>query len=281
MMAKTEKNKNLYKLVSNYMDPFETLCSSLKYLGISHFSYYKIINDDKAIYFCTHKKWHDSHYVKEDGFSGIGRRYIQSQVIFTGNPNQEIFHPNCPLNGAEMFENNLWNSICFYEMNKNCFESFNFFGTNDNTELVFLFLKKKFLFQKFISYFQSEFRKIIKPIDLGSFAEIRVDKKSQESNANSMEIEQFIQKTPLEKSPIFTRSGDLIFLTKQQSALMKFMIQGLPVKMVEEELGIKPKTAEFYWSNIKKKCEIKESKKIIKSFLDAQEFIDFRENLRI
>ncbi|MEQ9116549.1 MAG: hypothetical protein RLN62_07125 [Rickettsiales bacterium] len=164
---------NLKQLVLNYLPLIQEITTPLKYIGIRTFSYYLISKEMEAIYFANDLEWLNRHYDSNDGMTGLGRcilfadeKYTLNKIVYSGNPNYDLFAPNKPMNGSKMFENNLWNACCFYEKNDDgSYESFNFFAGNDRIIMPEIYKKHEDKFRKFMSYFRTSIWPILNNLD--------------------------------------------------------------------------------------------------------------------
>jgi hypothetical protein len=206
------------------------------------------------------------------GFDGLGRKYALKKLIFAGNPDAKIYAPGEPMNGRAIFENNLWNSVAFYDDQSKNSESFNFFGTNEKNNLADIYIRDDLILRRYISYFKSKFSKVAHTIDQSYYIKLnKVEDFNPDKNEylTSLDMDQFIKNTPISTLPILTVKGETVFLSPKQSHLMIAIASGLPFKILEEKIGIKAKTAELYWTLIKAKTGFRDRLAIINAFHKA------------
>ena len=269
--------KSLLNLSLTHLNIFNDIAAPLKYMGISTFSYYYINDERKAVYFSDNKNWHTKHYLNPDGMAGLTRciifsnpKYILDKIVYTGDPNFNLFAPNRPMNGNEMFNNNLWNALCFYIKNPdNSYESFNFFGGNSKTQLPDIFIRYEFKFRKFISFFKSKFDPIIASINKDKLINVSVENnfkissKFRKSNTNFWDLER----------KIIINKNEIIF-TKQQWKLLKCLNNGIMIKNIPDLVGIKPYNIDPLLKSLKLKLKVNSNKnlllKIKKSIIDYE-----------
>lgn len=254
-----QKNKDLLDITISIMEPFTDIISPLKYLGIRNFAYYKLLKNNKAFYICSDLIWNKAHYISGSGFEGIIRSANEcranniTQVIFCGNPNKvmgatrNLFAPNKPMNGKKMVEFNLWNTTSYYTLHENYFESFNFFGGNDQPQLKNFYETKDNYLRKFISYFLMHFQPLLYNIDQKHWVEI--------------DLEQLSIKTPLRLNLLVNSiEGYPIQLCEKQYEILYYLSQGKPWKNISDVINISKSTAEKYLNRLKVKtgCTSKE-----------------------
>ena len=268
--------KELYELTNNKRLLFLQATEPLKNYGISHFSYYVITKENRAIYFCSNDQWNNHHYLNEQGFEGLYRtHFLQKKlnfkhIIFTGNPKYPLFSPGKPVNGEAMIAHNLWNAISYYENSDDTFEAFNFFAGNDKEHLIPLIIKNEVFLRKYISYFREQFLPIIQQIDTSFFYEL--DGNYHDNNASSFTLsleaqKNFVNLTPISKYPILNNDGQKVFITETQANIIKEISIGTPFKKIANSLKVTDKTIELYWNRIKAKTGFQDKNSIITSFL--------------
>ncbi|WP_375319117.1 helix-turn-helix transcriptional regulator [Candidatus Tisiphia endosymbiont of Oplodontha viridula] len=266
-MILIQQNKELFDITLSVMKPFIQIISPLKDLGINHFSYYKLFKDNKAFYICSDPIWHKAHYLSNNGFEGIVRSAYEStvnninKVIFCGNPNKvfgitkTFFAPHKPMNGKKMFNFNLWNAVSYYIMHDYYFESFNFFGGNDQPKLQNFYETKDSYLRKFISYFLVHYQPLIQDIDQKYWVKVKEEQPS-------------ISKTLKRELIMYSIDGEIIRLSEKQYDILTYFAQGQAFKNVDM-LGISTSTAEKYLNRLKVKVGCTSTEDLIRIWYDS------------
>ncbi|MBN8523578.1 MAG: hypothetical protein J0M23_06995 [Rickettsiales bacterium] len=260
------KLKDVYEISLSILPQLNNIIHPLRTIGINNFSYYKVYKNGKSFYVCSDETWHRMHYFSKDGFDGLKRTIYESTsnnintVIFSGNPNKpesdyhKLYGINKPMNVSKMIENNLWNSISYYRFNDNYFEAYNLFGGNDKTELGKFFKLNQLYLTKFISHFATEFNPLLQSINFNYWALMTDVIFSTKNNGVPNNIE------------LLSKTGSLVNLTSKQVQILDLLIQGKPIKVIEDQLDISSNAIINYLNRVKAKLVCSSTNEILRLY---------------
>lgn len=261
------QNKKLFDITISIQDIFLEIIRPLNNIGIKNFSYYKIYKNNKGFYICSHHSWHKKHYYDKEGFLGLIRTINEckknkiDKVIFADGYDEvnqkfkSIYGYNKPMNVEKMIDNNLWNSMSFYYAHEEYFEAFNFFGTNDNPNLVRIYTEQTSLLQKFISYFLCRFLPVVSFIP--------------QENWVNIEVENYIGSIVPRQISLKSLDNRNVILTEQQYNLLFHIAKGDPIKTAAYNLNISQNTAQNYLNRMKVKLCCSSTEEIIKLWISS------------
>ncbi|CAO5682255.1 MAG: hypothetical protein HEEMFOPI_01641 [Holosporales bacterium] len=266
------QQKNLYECTLVLLPQLKNIVKYLSSIGVQHFSYYSLTNDDKAFYICTHDEFNKMHYQNSYGFDGMGRSAYVSEhfglqkLLFFGDPNHQMYAPNKPMNGQLMFNLNLWNSLSFYEKTINGFESFNFFGNNENENMINIFSNHENLLRLFILFFKENFLYITKDIPKNYLLHVIKDTTFDPTISSQTRPTQKLIFNDVNVPITFTLNEGEITLSPQQSKILYFLAQGIPIKCIADRLKITENAVRQYLIKIKIKTGLKNQNELLYVF---------------
>ncbi|MEQ9116555.1 MAG: hypothetical protein RLN62_07155 [Rickettsiales bacterium] len=126
-------------------------------------------------------------------------------------------------------------------------------------------------FLKYISFYKSKAEDLLNASNLKNMKYIK--------NPSQIKIEEntikFTEPFEIQKYPIITNGGRIIFLTQLQSNLLLGFLKGLSYKEIEVEYGIKQKAAETYFRIIRTKTNYKNRQEILNAFISQNNWMQF------
>lgn len=257
-------------LVLTSAQEIEQICSPLKILGITYFSFVRSFKDGSHIRLSNHAQWTEHYYTR--GFYNVILKQVpnkDSNVLWSCIDRYPLFQ--------EASEFNIDNGTVIVLSGENVVERYFFGSTRDNHQVNHIYIYKQDLLNKFILYFKEQAHHLIKS-SLKRKIILPKQKDSDTAFYNDVLINDFLDKIKVKKVYVNVSGVDLE-ISKKEAQILSFMKLGYSAKEIAKEVKLSVNTIDIYRGGIREKLGIRNSIDLFKninqkSLLSADLFID-------
>ncbi len=248
----------------NQCDVMEKFVTPLKLFGVNYFSFVRIYDNGKVVFFCNHKDWLTTKINnKLFDYRGFIPSDVEDEIInhyhyhlYTGSQ----YKDNKVLN--LLFESNRWNSIDLYNKGHNCIDILHFSGTRENTGIINFFINNLPLLRYYFKHFQIQFEDTI-DMAVKHKHYISIEEMSNSHNdiinpnlfsSNSCSVDQekkLMNLIPSLDKITLTINDKKVRISNREYCCLLFLTKGKSMKEIAQSLDLSPRTIECYIQNIK------------------------------
>ena len=165
------KNRSADQFRDSHIPLLREISEPLRALGITHFSYHKLIGKDKALILCPQISMLREHF----GHS-LDKTIVQAQLDQIHQQKKFLFWQNFDVDNAifdKLRESDINHGFTLFRIvEEDIYESFHFATTNDNEQIRSFYFKNILLLNVFADYFVHIFADIIDHQDPGKLTHI-------------------------------------------------------------------------------------------------------------
>jgi DNA-binding CsgD family transcriptional regulator len=269
-----------FDFFSKQCNALDNFIHPLKIYGIDYFSFARIYNTGKVIFFCNHLDWltfkTDKHLYDFDGFipEDVADEIVKNYNfhVYTGNGYKE----NRVLN--LLFETNRWNSLDLYKRNKQYIDIMHVASTRDNVGIINFYINNNKLLQNYFDNFLNQFEETINTafhskyyvefvVNNPSKKEIKFSPHLFLPNSKLVQKDKFKLLSVCEKITLNV-NNEKINLSQRESSCMYLLTKGKSCKEIAEILDISSRTVEHHINSIKLKTGLHYKSELIEIFYD-------------
>lgn len=246
-------NGKLLKLIS----PLQQLYQ------INYFYYVRYINN-KVFFICS-----DLNYlyqvVKSGLFANVSPIFLEQiaklelnisrKFIWTGQPPDKVHRMLCDFD--------IWNGYTIYERTLDGLEIWGFGTSQNNIQIIDLYMNESFILRNFINYFKNKAPDLIdisQPNRLIS-SNFTIPDTIAIPATSSLFLDKSI------KHFYFTEKD---YLTRKELACIAGIINFKSAKEIARELGLSNRTVEKHLDNVRKRCDKKTNAELLKTIIQSE-----------
>ena len=228
----------------------------LKNFGFQFLAYRRFsLNDNKLFCLINNEKWREVVFSKQYWTSHTFPSLIQN---LNDRGHFVNVWPDSPTSSDPiynlLFELNIWNGIVLYHKTDNYLETFCFVGDKKSNETKNFFVNNMQILEQFSHYFRFTSQRLFEDITDNMLIDVNLSL-NQNNNITIKQndaISNFYDQTDIKKY-VIRLNGDTIFLTKREKECLGLMSKNQTTKEAARNLGISPRTVEYYLNQIKLK----------------------------
>jgi DNA-binding CsgD family transcriptional regulator len=263
-MDNTDNHKYLEEYNKVILPRLDELIEPLRVLGVSYFTYVKIIENKKCFYIGNHQEFNDKFFSLKlyNNFDLTNWAKASEKGIL---PYIRLWKTNTTINADKIREElKMGMGITMYRTTKEYKEGWSFGGTHDEGELVNFLINNYDLLLKYILYFKSVAADIIDTSDERKLINVNLIEESVlQADKYSKIISAFNEGLEKGKYLIESPKGQF-FLTKREVDCLYFKSQGDSAKDIARKMNISNRTVENFINNIKLKSQMTNLSETIK-----------------
>lgn len=260
-----QRKNSLHYNVEN-LERFNDLCSLiLKNSPISFVAYFRVFEDGRYLSLANDMRWQE-HFANNIHYNGNNFKDAMKNTPTTGSykflwPQQRLDEVFTALRSYD-----ICNGINLFKRGDGWIESWAFASQPEHDQVNQLYVNNVQVLEAFSEFAMRQDQDLFDSSDpsrLGTF------KASVNLYGAGNPADSSIQKIPLLNGGVMNPQGIYMPLTKREVDCLKLFAQGKTAKKVGETLGIKQRTVESYFVNIKAKTGYRRKVDVLDNFFSG------------
>lgn len=246
-----------------HADEVSQLCSPLEKLNISYFAHGRI-NHKKQFSAIANNPDFSEHYLKNQYYTAdihlaqqnkLGNFFVWDAIEFTGRSAQMC---------QEAGEFGIYNPFTIIDKQKDGINFYHFASHSHDKQINQVYLANVDLLQLFISHFRETVQqsKSLKKVHDFTFDLSDQQSKNFEDETLVYDREDFIRTLGTNKKIVRLRFDDVL-LSKQQSEIVRLVVQGKTIKEMANILKLSERTVAHYFDHVKMRLNVSTKSELI------------------
>lgn len=239
----------------------EEICEPLfKYFGFTNFGYVKIDTFGRMLRVSTGLEW-TRYYFDKQYYNDIDF-YFFDDISINGSACK--IHTNQPKSGVyvELFDHNIWNIYTIYEKDINYRHVYFFATSQDNTNIIDLYINKKFVLDTFITYFKERAAPLLAMTTSEHLIKTQLQIRQVKMQENASNIQHFLN----DIEQYIGKKSEALTIREKECA--KLLMEGFTSKEASKILHVSHRTVEFHIDKIKQKLKCHNKAQLIKTLIE-------------